>query len=130
MYTSDTDRSAIPTAFGALLITILCAVFGGVYEIFSHGVWSGYMVYAFLFPLVLEALPFGFLALRGRPLPCRSACQLHHAGVATLTVGSLFQGALVIYGTSNRLTVMYWLVGILLITVAVVVYLLSHARRP
>lgn len=120
----------MPTAFGALLVTILCAVFGGMYEIFSHGVWSGYMVYAFLFPLVLEALPFGFLALRGRPLPCRRAYQLHHAGVATLTIGSLFQGALDIYGTSNSLTVMYWLVGMLLIITAVITYLLDHMRRP
>ena len=32
-----------------LLVTILCAAFGAVYELFSHGVFSYYMLYALVF---------------------------------------------------------------------------------
>lgn len=126
MSTSATERSALPTAFTALLISLLCAALGGVYEIFSHGVWSGFMVYAFLFPLCLDALPFAWLALRRRPLPCRWTLHLHHAGVATLTVGSFFTGVLAIYGTTNQLTILYWIAGCLLLAGGLIVHLLSR----
>ena len=111
MFTSATNR----TAFAYVLVTALTALFGGVYEVFSHGVWSGWMVYAFAFPLALGALPFGWLALRRRALPRRWCCRLHHAAVATLTVGSIVQGVLAIYGTTNQLTAVYWAAGGLLL---------------
>ena len=41
-----------------LLVTILCAAFGAVYELFSHGVFSYYMLYAFGVPLLGGVLPF------------------------------------------------------------------------
>lgn len=107
MSTSATER----TAFSYLLATILVAVFGGVYEVFSHGVWSAFMVYAFAFPLILGVLPFSWLALQKKPLPGVWSCRLHHAGVTTLTVGSVMEGALAIYGTTNHLTIWYWIVG-------------------
>ncbi len=114
MFTSAIDR----TAFAYLAVTALTALFGGVYEIFSHGVWSGWMVYAFAFPLALGALPFSWLALGRRPLPRRWVCRLHHSGVATLTIGSIMEGVFAIYGTTSRLTIVYWIVGIALLILA------------
>lgn len=111
MFTSATDR----TAFAYVLVTALTALFGGVYEAFSHGVWSGWMVYAFAFPLALGALPFGWMAMKRKALPCRWCCRLHHAGVATLTVGSIIEGVLAIYGTTNHLIIVYWAAGGLLL---------------
>lgn len=127
MSASVTERSALPTAFGGLVATLLVAAFGGIYELFSHGVWSGFMVFAFLFPLTLEALPFCWLALRDRPLPHRWVLNLHHAGVATLTVGSIFEGVLAIYGTTNSLTLIYWIAGAALLTGGVIVSLLIRS---
>lgn len=114
MSTSATDR----TAFAYLVCTAFTAFFGGIYEIFSHGVWSWWMVYAFAIPLTLGSLPFGWMALRRKPLPRPWVCRLHHAGVATLTVGSVMQGVLVIYGTTNRLISVYWIVGLSLLLAA------------
>ena len=114
MSTSATER----TAFLYLLTTIVVAAFGGVYELFSHGVWSGFMVYAFAFPLVLGTLPFAWLALHKHPLPHPWVCKLHHAGVATLTLGSVMEGVFAIYGTTNALTLAYWIVGAALLILA------------
>ena len=114
MSTSATER----TAFLYLLTTIVVAAFGSVYELFSHGVWSGFMVYAFAFPLVLGALPNAWLALHKHPLPRPWVYRLHHAGVATLTLGSVMEGVFAIYGTTNTLTMAYWIVGLALLILA------------
>lgn len=82
------------------------------------------MVYAFAFPLSLGALPFSWMALQRKPLPTRWTCRLHHAAVATLTVGSVMEGVLAIYGTTNRLTLAYWIVGGALLVLAQIARLL------
>ena len=113
MYTSDNPGSekryaSVITAY--LFSTVGCILFGAVYELFSHGVWSCFMICAFAFPLLLGAIPFFLLRKRGKSFPGRAA-DLIHAGVAALTVGSILQGALEIYGTSNPLTLAHWAVG-------------------
>ncbi len=113
MYTSDKPIPEKRYAYvvkAYLLATVGCAVFGAVYELFSHQVWSRFMIYAFAFPLFLGAIPFFLLRKRGKPFPGKAA-ELVHAGVAALTVGSILQGVLEIYGTSNPLTIAYWAVG-------------------
>lgn len=94
-----------------LFAALFCAAFGAVYEAFGHGVWSYPMVYAFAFPLVLGVLPLLLLAVRRAPYPRPAARSLYHAGIAALTVGSLISGVLEIYGTTNPLTLVYWLLG-------------------
>lgn len=79
------------------------------------------MVYAFAFPLILGALPFSIIALRRKPHPRRWVCRLHHAGIATLTVGSIMEGVMAIYGTTNQLTIIYWIAGAALILLAQIV---------
>ena len=129
MSTSATDRSALPTAFACLLVSAFVAVFGAVYEYFSHGVWSAYMVYAFMVPLMLDALPFCLMALRGRSLPHRWVLNLHHAGVATLTVGCIFEGVLVIYGTTHPMTMVYWIVGPVLLLLGLLIHLFTRIEN-
>ncbi len=113
MYTSDkpVSEKKYSAVTGAYLLSALgCAVFGEVYELFSHEVWSCFMLGAFAFPLLLGAVPFFLLRKCGKPFPGKAA-ELVHAGVAALTVGSILQGALEIYGTSNPLTTAYWAAG-------------------
>lgn len=94
-----------------LLFAAVTALGGFVYEQFSHGVYSGFMVYAFLPPLVLGTCPLLILALCGKSLPGRWCVRLYHWGIIALTVGCLFQGALEIYGTTSRLVMGYWIAG-------------------
>ena len=93
-----------------LIASGLLAVFGEVYELFSHGVYSAWMLFAFAFPLLPGALLYALL-LRLGILPGRVFLNLWNAGVACLSVGSVFQGVLAIYGTTNSLIVVYPLVG-------------------
>ena len=119
MYTSDkpvSERSYAAVIRAYLLSALFCALFGAVYELFSHQVWSRFMIYAFAFPLLLGAIPFFLLRMRGKPFPGKAA-ELVHAGVAALTVGSILQGALEIYGTSNPLTAVYWAAGGALVSI-------------
>jgi hypothetical protein len=108
-----------------LVVSLFCAAFGAVYEIFSHGVYAYGMLYAFAFPLVLGVLPLLLITMLRAPYPNRFARSVYHAGIAALTVGSLVSGALEIYGTTNPLTLVYWIAGGALAALGAAVYLIS-----
>lgn len=93
------------TALCYVLIALFCALFAWVYEHFSHGVWSFSMVFAFVYPLLLGALPALLLGVSP------AGAGLWRAGIAALTVGSLLRGALEIYGTGHHLTWVYGALG-------------------
>ncbi len=113
-----------------LLISIFCALFGAIYEHFSHEVYSGYMIYAFAFPLVGGALPLmGMVQLRSPTLPGRVSLNLYNAGIATVTVGSIMEGVLAIYGTTNDLLKLYWYVGAVLIAVGILLFLFHRREK-
>ena len=107
----STQNPLVRIAFRYLLAAILCAVFGAAYELFSHGVYAYGMLYAFAFPLLGGVLPALVLELRSVRLPSETSLLLWHFGISALTVGSLFSGALTIYGTTSRLTSVYWIMG-------------------
>ncbi len=133
LYTSDTDmtqKKALKTAFIYLLAALFCAFFGGGYELFSHEVYSYYMIYAFAFPLAGGTLPFLMLGLfRPSHFPNAVCRSLYHAGIATLTMGSIMSGVLEIYGTTNALVDIYWYVGIPLAAIGMIIYLVQSKMR-
>lgn len=113
MFTSDktTQTARYTYVMGAyLLATVACALFGAVYEQFSHGVFSYFMIYAFAFPL-FGTVTFFLLRKAGKPFPGRFSADLLHAGITALTIGSIMRGILEIYGTNNPLILVYWVAG-------------------
>ena len=98
---------------------VFTALFGLIYEIFSFGVTSYFMVYAFLIPLVLGALPLLMTALFGKRQPDKGLLPWS-CGIAALTVGSLAQGVLQIYGTTNRLVLFYLVLGLSLLLLGLI----------
>lgn len=102
------------------------ALFGAVYERFSHEVYSYWMIYAFAFPLMLGAIP-GAVFLRKSYAPGEWAIRLWNAAVFTWTTGSVFKGVLEIYGTTNRLISVYWAAGFAAAAAAAIVML--HEQR-
>lgn len=122
LFTSDTKKFT-RISMGYMLIGLFFAIFGAVYEVFSHGVYSYHMIYAFAFPLFGGALPALIFSLSQSPKkPGPAVRGIYHCGIATFTVGSVIRGVLDIYGTTNSMTQWYWLAGNALITVAVVAY--------
>lgn len=125
MYTSDTEfsKAAAKTSFIYLIVALFCILFGAVYEMFSHEVYSYFMIYAFVFPLAGGTLPFMMLSLlKLKRYPGCIARNLHHSAIATLTMGSIIQGVLEIYGTTNTLIECYWIVGVLFLLGGVLTY--------
>lgn len=104
-----------------VLAAVNAAVFSAVYEHFSFGVYSPFMIFAFAVPLLMGALAFLLLgkALKktGTSVPAL-VCKFWHAAVATLTVGFLFRGVLDIYGTSSPLGTVYWIASAVLAVLA------------
>lgn len=96
------------SAINYLGASLAAAVFAIVYEHFSHGVVSYFMLSAFLFPL----LGGGAALLLSACTQRRLDRTLYNCGLLTLTIGSITQGILEIYGTTNRLCTAYWIVGI------------------
>lgn len=148
MYTSDTEYKAEKRMVSAdllrsgtsyLIASIIVAAAGWLYELFSHGVYSNYMIYAFMVPLACGALPDLLAAARGSRSKKRSGCAraahathdaapcaapgLRLAAVVTLTTGSLIKGILDIFGTTNRLLVIYLIIGLALAIAALAAYI-------
>lgn len=110
------------------LTTVFVFVFAKIYGVFSHGVSSAFMSYAFLLPLSLIFFPKLLNLCTGNRLWNGSldteeeegkklflsslASFLWKSGVAVLTVGSLYKGVLDIYGTSGSFEWIYLVVGI------------------
>ena len=119
MYTSDIDtnkKNAARTSLVYLIIALFCALLGAIYELFSHEVYSYYMIYAFAFPLALGTLPFQIISVaKTKGYPHTLSRKLYHSGIAALTVGSIVRGVLDIYGTTNALSNFYWIFGALLV---------------
>lgn len=105
-----------------LIATVFMALFGAIYEHFSHEVYSYYMIYAFALPLMLGVLPGFIIGLFDFRIPTPKAYRLWNYGVATLTVGSAFKGVLDIYGTTNRLVYVYPIAGGILLVSAMVIH--------
>ena len=146
MYTSDTRKGLI-TGLKYLAAAVVVAAAGQIYELFSHGVYSNYMIFAFMIPLAAGAVPNMIAAAvnkkrgpsgfyldasdSGRAAPGIrfAASGLQLAAVATLTVGNLVKGALEIYGTTNRLEAVYWTAGAALAAAGLAVWL-RERKKP
>ena len=92
--------------------SIVIAIAAAVYGLFSHGVYSYFMIYAFMIPLLGGALPHLVAAMKGMEIDAKDT-QL--AIIATLTIGSILKGVLDIYGTTNRLLIVYPVAAVLVL---------------
>ena len=97
--------------FTYLIVTLVCAGFGAVYEFFSHGVYSYYILYAFMIPFFGGTVYFYCILYFRSKIPGCIARRFQHFGILTLTVGCMVCGILEIYGTTNRLVIFYFIVG-------------------
>lgn len=126
LFTSEKNKKAVlRTLFIYLGIAAFIGLFSGIYEFFSHNVYSAAMVFAFRYPLILGAgmyLAIYFIPTKRVPgiLP---ACA-YHFGVGMATARSIFIGVIDIYGTTNQVMVnVYTILSLIFIIIAVPTYL-------
>ena len=81
------------------------------------------MIYAFAFPLALGAFPLLSIAVSKKRVPSVFALKAWKCGIAVLSVGSIVKGVLDIYGTTNRLIIVYPVMGIILLSFGIITYL-------
>lgn len=114
-----------------LIFGLFCLVFSVVYEYFSHGVMSLYMIGMPLFPLFLGFVPFLLLDGRGnRRRHLLWPCQLWHAAVITLTLGSALKGVMEIFGSEEfRFANVYRVAALLLAVSALIMFLVCSLRH-
>ncbi len=111
--------------FTYLIVTLVCAGFGAVYEFFSHGVYSYYILYAFMIPFFGGTVYFYCILYFRSKIPGCIARRFQHFGILTLTVGCMVCGILEIYGTTNRLVIFYFIVGGMFLVIGNFMYLLQ-----
>ena len=98
------------------IVGIICTlVFGFIYEQFSHEVYSYYMMYAFIIPIV------GLIIIRLLKIDS----ELFDMGVVTVTIFSILKGVFEIIGITNKYIIIYLVVGLLLITISLIIKLLK-----
>ena len=111
-----------------IIISAVCLIFALIYEHFSHGVTSHYMVCAFLIPLLGGFLVNLIIKSADLMVPGKWSSNLYNSGIAALTVGSIVKGVLDIYGTTNHLTIIYLIAGLVLIFAGIVQYIIECRR--
>ena len=150
MTLSTSDNRYLKTSFIYLIVSIVLMIAGAVYEHFSFGVYSYFMIYAFAIPLAGGALPFLAKFMKGmrganaysgavevsaysgaaaEASSSRRHEAIYHLALATLTAGSIVHGILAICGRPNSLTVIYLIAGLLLLAVTALGAVRSSANR-
>lgn len=128
LFSLNKDKKTIARNFYIYCgVVAFCIVFGLIYESFSHGVVSFFMLHGFLFPLVLGFVPYLVLFITKSDKGFGEiSSSAYNAGVATITVGSYFKGMLDIYGTTRDVyVIIYFTVGGVLFLFGFVTYLIS-----
>ena len=123
------DKPAPRMGRGALYYSVIaafCLVVFIIYNLFSHGVYSPFMTWLFLWPFALGVLPCLILHLgKGLPRPNRVTINVYNSGVAAITVSSLLRGIFEIAGTASPLQTGLWIAGLVMTGAGIVFYLLS-----
>jgi hypothetical protein len=115
--------SVIRTVVTFLILSCVSVAIDRVYGIFGHGVTSPAMIWMFLYPLLGGAVIYTLL-YKLRPelfaLPkFRRFYNLYNSGIAALTIGSFLLGIFQIAGTSSPFTIIFFIIGVLMIVVGV-----------
>ena len=102
-----------------LFMTIFVMLFGIIYEMFSHGVYSNYMIFAFLIPLIFGVLIFKLIEIFKVKISLISV-SFYNLAIISLTIGCIIKGFLDIYGTTNDLIYIYLISSGILLSISLI----------
>jgi hypothetical protein len=110
-----------------LIFSSLCLVFACIYEMFSHQVYSMFMIFSFLIPLIMGVGVYALL-VKKHFLVNNISNSLYKMSLYTFTFGSIMKGVLDIYGTTNSKLVIYWIVGGIMLVAAIVWQIINRRK--
>ena len=116
LYTSG--KSLKTNIIFSLAATIFFAVFGGIYEYFGHDIYSFYMIYAFMIPLLFGLLPYIIMLFKKIEIK-KTAAKWWNLTIITFTLYSVIKGVLEIYGTTNKLSIVYLFLGLIALIITI-----------
>ena len=128
MYTSD-DKLMKKTFWIALGCSVFFGIFTLIYYQFSHQVYSDYMTYLGLIPLVLGSLPAFIFWRKNIPAPGYLSYHMYFSGVAALTMASCLKGIFDIAGNSSVYQTYFMYFGIAITLLGVLLYGISLIRN-
>ena len=108
-------------------ITAFIALFGCVYEQFSHNVHTFYMWFAWIWVLGFGFIPYLLLYLLPiKRVPGFLTECVYNFGVAMITFRSIYMGVIIIYNTTGDNMIMaYTILSIIGLTVGVILYIIG-----
>ena len=128
LFTSENNKKTLFKKLIAYLgITAFIALFGFVYEQFSHNVHTFYMWFAWIWPLGFGVVPYLLLYLLPiKKVPGLISESVYNLGVALLTARSIYIGVIVIYNTTNdSMVLVYTIVSIVCLCLGASMYLVG-----
>jgi len=129
LFTSDKRaKPLINSVYFNLGFAIFVALFGAIYEMFSHEVYSYYMIYAFGIPLFFGVFCPVLTPVLFKRFPREFVAALWNLSIVTFTVGSLLKGIVDIYGSSNHKLIIYPVAGCILALLSVIIFLAKKAN--
>lgn len=109
-----------------LIMSGVFSIFGFIYEQLSHNIYSQYMIYAFLFPLLMGAMIYGIIyKTETGELLSKLGMNIYNSAILTFTLGSVMQGVLEIYGTTNKLVFYYLIIGTILVIISLIINIIQ-----
>ena len=110
----EAQKTARKTKYIFLAAAVFCLIFAVVYECFSHGVISWFMLLAWTVPMTGGFVPMLIFGRRkmARYFPGCLSRYCWYTWIGLFTVAMILKGVLDIYGTTNKLLNLYWKLGI------------------
>ena len=108
-------------------ITAFIALFGFVYEQFSHNVHTFYMWFAWIWVLGFGFVPYLlFYLLPIKRVPGLISESIYNFGVAMITFRSIYKGVIIIYNTTGDDMIMaYTIISIVSLVGGAVLYIIG-----
>lgn len=114
LYTLDTKINLKKQRKIYLCITLFVLLFSIIYEEFSHNVYTIFMYGAFLIPLIF-GIVMSFVFMKYQSIKSN---KIYNAAVYTLTIASILEGVVKIYGTTNSKIYIFLIASIALFIIS------------
>lgn len=116
LFTSDIKKINFKTIIIFICATIFLIIFNAIYSLFSHGVSSNAMIYAFVYPLVGVIVYTLLFFINWYD---RVSYNLLNASIATISTGSILLGVNEIAGADTSYYKLFYLTAYILCGISI-----------